>query len=37
MVELLVILYQREMEALLENQDTAHEKPGHGKERSSIR
>lgn len=27
----------REMEALLENQDTAHEKPGHGKERSSIR
>ncbi|KAG0547670.1 hypothetical protein BDA96_01G100400 [Sorghum bicolor] len=26
----------REMEVLLENQDTAHEKPGHGKERSSI-
>jgi hypothetical protein len=37
MAELVVILCQRELEALLENQDTVPEEPCHGKGRSSIR
>ncbi|GJM93479.1 hypothetical protein PR202_ga10039 [Eleusine coracana subsp. coracana] len=37
MTELLSVLCQREMEALLESQDTAVEEPRHERERSSIR
>jgi len=37
MAELVLILSQREMEALLENQDTVPEEHSHGKGRSSIR
>jgi hypothetical protein len=37
MIELLFILCQREMEALLDSQDTAVEEHRHERERSSIR